>query len=345
MPDSPRHPDRREFLLRAGSAAASVALLPALSRAWARAGDEPGLSFLDWTEVRPGLFATDTPDLGGNCLIAKADNDVLLIDTKFPVYVRQIARDAERLAGRAITRVINTHHHLDHTGGNLEFTFHLPVIAHENAISRVRAQADANRRNVTMVSRQIAVTPDAFHAALRDDANDFLSQITKYTEDAWTPTVTLATGVTGLDLGGRWLEIHHFGRPSHTDNDLVIHFPEDNVVHAGDLVFNKLNPYFDINGGVSAQGWLKSLNDLLALCDDSTVVVPGHGPITNIDGVRAQISYLQQLWDTVLAAVEKGRPLEKLKTRIWPFMEGLGLEQARPLAIEAVYLEIKANQP
>jgi cyclase len=332
--------DRRAFLERAGGALAIVAagmgVLPAWGRSW-RAG-VPASPF-EWAEVRPGVFATGQLASGGNCLVTGGDGRCLLVDTKFPVFARRLARDAESMVGLAPTHVVNTHHHADHSGGNLAFTRDAVVLAHENGGPRVLAQFERNMAGVTGAARMAGRVDEAFRGELIADAGALLAG-DELGPGSWAANTPVSASRTGLDLGGRWVEIRHFGRPSHTDNDLVIRLVDDNVIHTGDVVFNGLHPYFDANGGASSAGWLETLTDIDDLCDDETVVVPGHGPAGGREIVRAQIRYIEQLRESVKRGIDGGTPLDELRSRTFPFMEGMGLENLRENAIVFVYNEL-----
>lgn len=338
--DPPRTLHRRELLARAGLAAAALTLAPPLALAARRGHD----SFLDWVEIRPGVFATTDATTGGNCLAAAGDDGATLIDTKYTAFAARLRRDAEALTGAPLRRVINTHHHLDHTSGNIEFVGSIPVIAHRNAAPRVREQLDRHRQSLANAPRQGARVPERFREQVQQDLARFTDRLDDLDAEAWAPDTLVASGRTGLDLGARWLEMIQFARPAHTDNDLVIRLPKENVVHTGDLVFNGLHPFFDPEGGGSARGWIDTLREILTLCNEQTVIVPGHGPIAGPDAVRAQLRYIESLWEAVEREIDADAPLDEIRNRTWPFMEGLGFEAVRERAILFVYAEILAGR-
>lgn len=340
LPSDPHAMHRRDLLARVASVAAGVAFAPALALAARRAHE----SFHEWAEVRPGVFATTDATTGGNCLAVAGALGSILVDTKYPVFARQLRRDAEALTGAPLRRIINTHHHQDHTGGNLEFVRTLPVIAHDRVPDRVRRQFDRHREGITRAARQGARVPEAFREQIADDLRRYTEKIDDYNENSWAPNTTVSAGRTGLDLGGRWIELIHFDRPAHTDNDLVVRLPAENVVHTGDLVFNGLHPFFDRDGGGASRGWIETLHAVLSLCDDQTIVVPGHGPVTDAQGVRAALAYIENLRNAVNAEIEAGTPTDELKAKTWPFMEGLGFETVRERAILFVHDELLAER-
>ena len=264
----------------------------------------------------------------------------LLVDTKFPAFAQRIKRDAETLTGLAPTHVVNTHHHGDHTGGNQAFTGSAVVIGLENSVPRVRGQFERNMSGITGGSRTVGRASEPYRASLMEDVETLLANAEAFTAEDWVANTPVSTAVTGIDIDGEWVAIRHFGRPSHTDNDLVIHLTGRNVIHTGDVIFNGLHPFLDANGGASSLGWLETLAEIEALCDGESVVVPGHGPAGGRELVRAQRRYLEQLREAVGLGLKAGTPLDELRQQTFPFMEGLGLEQLRENAIVFVYNEL-----
>jgi len=112
------------------------------------------------------------------------------------------------------------------------------------------------------------------------------------------------------------------------------------VIHTGDLVFNGLHPFFDPTAGVTARGWITSLQEILKLCTPDTVVVPGHGPVSNVKAVKDQLAYLEGLIEAVAAAQKAGESKEETTAQTFDFMEGLGFEGIRSRAIAAVWDEL-----
>jgi len=332
---------RREFLIQAGAIGGAVAAAAALPR-WARAGlAEPGGTILKWDEVRPGIRAAVSADSGGNSVVVAGEGAALVIDAKFPLLGVAIRRDAESFFDSpAEITLLNTHHHADHTGGNVGFAGVASRAAHPRAIERIAGQFDMYLKNVEAGPSQ---------ASRFDDGSGRIGAIARGLADRsgelkagdWTPGKPV-NGGDALTVGGVTAELHHFG-PGHTDNDLVVRLPKPNVVHTGDLVFNALNPYFDPDGGATARGWAASLRKVLELCDDETVVVPGHGPVGDKKIVAWQIRYMDQLIAAVKKQIDDGVPKEEAVTTQFPFMMGLGFAQVTGRAIAAVYDELKGD--
>lgn len=108
--------------------------------------------------------------------------------------------------------------------------------------------------------------------------------------------VSIITFDQGLALhwNGDTLEVVH-PDPAHTDGDAIVHFVERNVVHTGDLFFNGVYPFIDASSGGSISGMVKGLDAVLARIDDDTVIIPGHGLISN----KAEMTVYRTMLDTV----------------------------------------------
>jgi len=330
--------DRRNFLaiLVAGAGSAALAT-PALAR-FDSLLPMQDLIF-DWTQLKPGFHAFADQNTGGNSLIAFSEDQVLLIDTKFAHLGGALHQDAKTLAAAdSQLTLINTHHHGDHTGGNgLIIPFASASYAHKNAVKRIKDQLETYKQSAQSGPAQIRRNKGTDEQlALAISAAD--------ASQAWTradiaPKTRVQDEGASFTLGTSEIDLHHFGR-GHTDNDLVVYFPNDNIVHTGDLVFNGLHPFFDPSARVTAVGWTKSLKGILNLCDDTTTVIPGHGPIANKQAVQSQLEYLEQLITHVQADIDAGKPKAESAKQEWDFMKGLGFESIRSRAIETTYDEL-----
>jgi glyoxylase-like metal-dependent hydrolase (beta-lactamase superfamily II) len=112
-----------------------------------------------------------------------------------------------------------------------------------------------------------------------------------------TPPTRTFDGAIELDVGGRRVELIEVG-PAHTPGDLIVHVPDERVVFAGDLMFVGVTPIMWVG---PVENWLAGLDRIVEL--GPRAVVPGHGPVTDLDGVRLMKSY----WEFVAPAVREGR--------------------------------------
>lgn len=210
--------------------------------------------------------------LGSNVGILRTDEGSVVVDTMtFQLQGREVRERARELAG-PVRMIVNTHYHLDHTHGNPAFASGLEVIS----TARTRAYLDA-------------VDADYWQG----DAAGTL------------PNATFE-GERTVRLGGKTIRLIHPGR-GHTDGDLVALFVEDRVVHTGDLFFNGRYPNIDLEAGGSVREWSATIDRILDL--DFDHVIPGHGPVTDANGLREFQRFIRQLAAVGAQAQRGGRSL------------------------------------
>jgi glyoxylase-like metal-dependent hydrolase (beta-lactamase superfamily II) len=216
--------------------------------------------------------------LGSNVGVLRTDAGSLVVDTMtFQMQGREIRERARSLAG-PVQVVVNTHYHFDHTHGNPAFAPGLEVIS----TGRTLAYLDV-------------LDADYW----RGDAAGTLPNATFEDERS-------------LALGGKTIRLIHPGR-GHTDGDLVALFVEDRVVHVGDLFFNGRYPNIDLEAGGSVREWSATIDRILEL--DFDHVIPGHGPVTDRDGLRGFQRFMQQLAAVAEASARDGVSLADHQAR------------------------------
>ncbi|MGB6229151.1 MAG: MBL fold metallo-hydrolase [Litorimonas sp.] len=222
---------------------------------------------------------------GGNIGVSSGPDGVVLIDDKFSRNAEEILYHVQQIAGEndELLFVINTHLHGDHTGSNPEMKeAGAMIMAHEN----VRTRMGTSYMN------------EAFGRTV--DAKD---------ESFW-PVVTFTEEVS-LHFNGITARSVH--TPSaHTDGDTVVIFEEPNVIHMGDNLFMGMFPFVDVDSGGSMQGMIAAHDMALALADDETVIIPGHGPLTDKEGLTAARDTLQTIYDRVEARMAAGDDLDAI---------------------------------
>lgn len=245
-----------------------------------------------------GIFT----ERGGTIGWMISPDGIVVIDAQF-------REQAEHLIGEIRTRsllkvdiLFNTHHHGDHTSGNVAFKLLAGhIVAHEN--SKKNQEAAVQRRGNSMEQ----VYPDLTFA------NTFQRKI-----------------------GNETIRAYYFG-PAHTDGDIIIHFEKDNVVHVGDLVFNRRFPFIDKAAGASIENWISVLEKIRNQFDNDAIFIFGHAheayPVTgNKEDLKAMENYLSSLLNYMTREVNAGKSLDNLlKTKSIPGAEewtGNGIERS-----------------
>jgi len=219
---------------------------------------------------------------GGNIAVSAGEDGVFIIDDQMQPLTDQLLASIRQVSDQPIRFVINTHYHADHVGGNEAIgKGGAVIIAHDNI--RVRMN--------------------------RDEFNNFMGDTTPAWPKDSLPVVTFNDQVT-LHLNGEPVSVTHVPH-GHTDGDSIVHFPASNVLHMGDIFFNGLYPYIDLDGGGSIQGMIAAVELGMSLADAETQVIAGHGPMSNLEGLTAYHAFLAAARDNVQALIDQGMSLEQ----------------------------------
>ena len=230
-------------------------------------------------EIAPGvavLFGA-----GGNIGVSHGEDATVIIDDQFAPLSGKIEAAIAGLGASPVKYVVNTHWHFDHTGGNEHFgKTGATIFAHDNVRVRM-AEGGVAAGNET---------PPAAKEAL--------------------PVVTYGQGMR-FHINGDTINLMFLGG-GHTDGDSVVIWEEKNVVHMGDLYF-KINgyPFIDTNSGGNVYNAMQSLDLVIAMIDDETKVIPGHGPMSDKSELVAYRAMIGEAVSRVEALNEQGMTLEE----------------------------------
>ncbi len=272
----PAHPERSPPMRLA-----IPALLLALALPAAAQQDFSSVE-IEATPLRGGLHML--VGRGGNLVVSAGSDGVVLIDDQYAPLAPKIRAAIARISDQPVRFVINTHWHGDHTGGNEAFGGSGSVIvAHDNVRQRMSTE---------QVIKALATTvPPSPAAAL--------------------PVLTFTEQVS-LHFNGERADIIHVAH-AHTDGDAFVHFRDANVLHLGDVYFNGLYPFIDTGSGGDIDGYIAALDRAMALADDQTQIVPGHGPLSN----KAELTTFRAMLDGFRASIRKlkaeGKTLEQVQ--------------------------------
>ncbi|MDH3694797.1 MAG: MBL fold metallo-hydrolase [Gammaproteobacteria bacterium] len=227
----------------------------------------------------------------GNIGLFTGDDGTFMIDDKFPDMKKEVVNAIKSAGGDIPNFLINTHWHSDHTGGNESFgTRGSVIVAHDNV--RARMSVDNVIKTFDMNA------PAAPAIAL--------------------PMVTYDS-VIRFHLNGDALDVMHIPG-AHTDGDSVVHFTGTNVIHAGDIFFNGFFPFIDTDHGGSLAGMIAGADQLLALVDENTKIIPGHGPLANKPDLQAYRDMLVLAQDKLTLQKADGKTLNEV-TAMQPLAE------------------------
>ncbi|HEU4520371.1 MAG TPA: MBL fold metallo-hydrolase, partial [Thermoanaerobaculia bacterium] len=126
------------------------------------------------------------------------------------------------------------------------------------------------------------------------------------------PVITFNSSAT-VHLNGEDIRAVHFPK-GHTDGDSIIWFTRSGVVHMGDHFFHDRFPYIDTDGGGTVQGYISNVDMVLATIPDGVRIIPGHGPLSDKEGLRRFAAMLKGTRDAVSNAIKSGKTLEQMKS-------------------------------
>ena len=219
---------------------------------------------------------------GGNVGISAGDDGLFIIDDQLAPITAQLLEAIRKISNQPIRFVINTHFHFDHTGGNEAIGgAGTVIIAHDNIRKR-------------MTSEQV---------------NLFLPRTTPPHPQAALPMVTFNDRMS-LHLNGETATAYYVAN-GHTDGDSIIHFPLSNVIHMGDMYFNGMYPYVDLEAGGAIQGVIQAADLALSLADDETRIIPGHGPLAITEDLRNYRDFLVDAVENVQVLIDQGKDLQQ----------------------------------
>ncbi|MDT7605181.1 MAG: cyclase [Acidobacteriota bacterium] len=220
---------------------------------------------------------------GGNIGVSAGADGIIIIDDEFAPLADKIRAALKEINPGAIHFILNTHFHGDHTGGNPIFGRDGTIIAHDNVRKRLAAGQPAQGTS--------AGTPPAPKEAL--------------------PVITYGQSVS-VHFNGEEIKVIHFPH-GHTDGDSVIFFTGSNVVHMGDDFFAARFPFVDIDSGGDVLGLTKNVADIIAQLPADVKVIPGHGPLSTLDDLKAYHRMLTTTTDIVRRQIKAGKTLEQIK--------------------------------
>jgi cyclase len=267
--------ERRKFITSTAFAAGAVALTGKRSFAHMLAMPEYKLTPL---RNNIGIFT----EQGGTIIWMVNKEGIVCVDSEFPDPANHLIAELKKQSDKPFQWLINTHHHGDHTGGNISFKGLVKnVAAHANSLTNQRAAA------VQQKSEDKQLYPD-----------------TTFT-DKWKAKV-----------GDERITAHYFGA-GHTNGDSFIHFEHANIVHCGDQVFNRRYPYIDRSAGASCKHWPIALESAIKQFDKNTIFVFGHAfdpakVVGNVEDLKAMKNYMEKLVAFVYDSIKAGKTKEEI---------------------------------
>jgi glyoxylase-like metal-dependent hydrolase (beta-lactamase superfamily II) len=267
--------NRRSFVRKAGLGFGAI---PLLRKDWIS-------QFIQENPYKMKLLRNDVgifTEKGGTIAYYISKNNIAVVDAEFPEQSKHLIDALQKDPGKPFELLINTHHHGDHTSGNISFKGIVPhVAAHTNSL--LNQQKVAKEKN----NEDQQLYPDITYG------------------DTWEYKKMKEN-----------IKTYYWG-PAHTNGDSVIYFPHANIAHVGDLVFNRRWAFIDRSAGASIKNWIIVLDKIQAQFDNDTLFVFGHAfdpeKVTgNKADIKAMQDYLKNLLAFVSGQIKAGKTKEEI---------------------------------
>jgi glyoxylase-like metal-dependent hydrolase (beta-lactamase superfamily II) len=255
-----------------------------------------------------GIFS----EKGGTIGFYPSKEGFVVVDSQFPDSSQHLIAELKKINDQPFKLLINTHHHGDHTGGNISFKDNVEhVVGHENCLANYKRVSEQNN----------SVDKQLFQDVIFGNS--------------WKHTI-----------GKEHIRAYYFGA-AHTNGDAIIHFENANIAHMGDLLFNQLAPYIDRSAGANIRSWIEVLQKTRNTFDKDTLFIFGHATDPEkVTGTKEDIvafeDYLQKLLVFVDGEIKAGRSKDDiLKNKEIPGISWKGSGAERSLS--AAYDELTSK--
>jgi cyclase len=267
---------RREFIYN--SAGSLVLSLLAGKQMFAQPGKQDTPYSI--RELRNGVCIFS--EKGGTIAYLITKEGIVIVDAQFPEQSQHLIDELKKQSDRSFKYLINTHHHGDHTSGN---------IAYKGLVEHVVAHKNSLENQVTVAKRN------------NNEDKQLFPDITY--PDKWQ-----------LKIGPEQIRAYYFGE-GHTNGDSIIHFENANVAHLGDLLFNKRYPFIDRSAGASIKHWITVLDQAQKTFDNNTIYIFGHafdpkavtGSVSDLSSFKG---YFEKLLTYVSGEIKAGKSKEEI---------------------------------
>ena len=256
--------------------------------------------------------------VAGNIGVFISDEGLVLVDDQWEIIEDLILETINSISKKDISFIINTHFHYDHVDGNKAFGKKgIPIISHENVRKRLKRKT------------KLYGHPQHNYNMIQDKYPDFALPSTVY------------NSTMKIYVDDEEIQLLYFG-PGHTDGDTIAFFKNNNVIHAGDSFVTYGYPYVDLNNGGSFKGFINTLSQIIAISNEQTKIIPGHGPVCNVGDVITLKNILQEHYDITEKGFTEGLSIEQIMAKIKSELHGSGNIKKEDFITNIIY-DLKTN--
>ena len=256
--------------------------------------------------------------VAGNIGVFISDKGLVLVDDQWEIIEDLILETIKSISKKEVSFIINTHFHYDHVDGNKAFGKKgIPIVSHENVRKRLKRKT------------KLYGHPQHNYNMVQD----------KYPDYALPSTVYNSTMKIYID--DEEIQLSNFG-PGHTDGDTIVFFKKSNVIHAGDSFVTYGYPFVDLNDGGSFKGFINILSQIIAISNGQTKIIPGHGPVCDINDVITLKNILQEHYEITEKGYTEGLFVEQIMAEIKSELNGPGNITKKDFIKNIIY-DLKTN--
>ena len=220
---------------------------------------------------------------GGNIAVLSGPDGKLMVDAGIPGRLGQIEKALAGISAEPPRYLVNTHWHFDHTDGNeLLQAAGATIVGHENTRKHLSQVTRVQDWNFTFPAAPVAARP----------------------------TIVFASDYK-LQMNGTTVVLEHY-QPAHTDSDISVRFADGDVLHVGDTWWNGVYPFIDYSTGGSIDGTIRAAEVNIDAARGNTIVIPGHGPVSDRSGLIEFRDMLVAIRDRVHSLKKQGRSVDEV---------------------------------
>ena len=241
-------------------------------------------------KVSDKVYANWDGETGGNVGIIELPEHALVVDAQYPGSAKQFREAIPRVTDKPLTHLLLTHVHGDHVFGNMVFK-DLEIISHKRLYEKMETNLKNEWAPGNLEKMLETYKRDAPERWWLFEGLEIVLPKTTF-KDSWT--------LEGVEF------IH---MPGHTDCSSVVYIPDDKVLFAGDLLFVNRFPWAG-DPSANPDQWIESFQRMLEM--DIEKIVPGHGPLCDLEEVEKQLEWMKELRWIMKGLIEDGASEEKV---------------------------------